>query len=106
LAELPSEGPLEVAPGGKLEVKVKVARREEIKGAIRLAAETPSRGITVRAASIPPAKDEATVTITTTNQIRAGHRENIIITGTLRVGQNSIIRFAPAIPIKAVAPAK
>lgn len=105
-ADVPSDKPLEVAQGGKVEVVVKATRQEEAKGAIRLAADTPPRGITVRATPIAADKGQATVTITVTNQAPVGLQENIIITGTLRIGKDNVTRYAPAIPIKVIAPEK
>ncbi len=108
-AEVPSgpvleAGVLEVTQGGKVQVVVKAARQEGATGAIRLAADTPPRGITVKAATIAADKDEATVTLTVTTQAPVGFRDNIILTGTLKVGKENVTRIAPAITIRVVDP--
>ncbi|MHC4403770.1 MAG: hypothetical protein ACYTG0_29280 [Planctomycetota bacterium] len=97
---------LQIPRGGNTEVVVKVARREGSKEQVRLAADTPPRGVTVRPANIATGKNEATVTITVTNQAAIGLRDNVILTGTMRVGKNNVTAVAPAIPIEVVDPAK
>lgn len=103
-ADVPPGKVLEVSQGGNVKVVVKAARQEKAKGPIRLTADAPPRGITVRPANIPANKDEATVTLTATKQAPVGLRQNIIITGTMKAGKATITRVAPAIPIKVVAP--
>jgi len=105
-ADVPEGKVFEVEQGGKVDVVVKAARPDDVKAAIRLAADTPPRTIAVRAASIAPDKDEATVTITVQRTAPVGLRENIILTGTARIGKDNVVRYAPAIPIKVIAPAK
>jgi hypothetical protein len=76
------------------------------KGAISLKADTPPRYVTVKAASIPAGKSEATITITVAKQLPVGFRDNIIIAASLKAGQDTFAAVAPAIPIKVIAPPK
>lgn len=104
--DVPPGEVLQVAQGSNVQVVVKAIRREGTKGAIRLSADAPPRGISVRPAAIPANEDEATITLAALKQAPVGFRQNIIITGTLRVGKETITGVAPAIPIEVVAPQK
>ncbi len=74
------------------------------KGSISLKADTPPRGITVKNANIAAGQNEATITITVTTQPPVGFRDNIILTASLKAGQDTFTAVAPAIPIKVIAP--
>jgi len=99
---------VEIKQGGKAQIALKVVRTDETKGQIRLAADKPPKGVTVRATPVPAGKNEATVTITAQKQTRVGFAQNIVVAGSLKVGKATIKAFAPAIPIKVIAatPAK
>jgi len=86
--------------------RVTAIKQAQEKGAINLKADTPPRGITVKAANIPAGQNEATITVTVTKQAPVGFRQNIILTGSLRAGQETFTGVVPAIPIKVVAPPK
>ena len=78
--------------------------QQAAKGPISLKADTPPKGVTVKTANIPADQTEATVTIKVTKQVPVGFMQNIIITGSVRAGKDTIMRTAPAIPIRVVAP--
>ena len=59
-----------------------------------------SPGISVKSAFVSPDKDEATLTLGIAKEARAGLQQNIIISGVMRTGKESIVRYAPAIPIR------
>ena len=101
----PTQDVLEIPRGKSIDVVVQATRRGDTKGAIRLTADTPPRGLTVRAASIAADKDEATVTITATNQLAVGFRQNLLLTGALRIGKETITGVAPAVAIRVIDPA-
>lgn len=105
-ADFPADQVFEVALGGTVDVKIKAARTGESKQAVKLAAEAPPRGITVKAATIAPDQNETTITITVTKQVSVGSLQNVILAGTMRVEKDNITRFAPAIPIRVVAAPK
>jgi len=83
--------------------KVAAVKQAE-KGTISLKADTPPRNITVKAANIPAGKNEATITITVAKPAPVGFRDNIILTASLKAGQETFTGVAPAIPIKVIAP--
>ena len=66
-------------------------------------ADTPPRNITVKAASIPAAKNEATITITVAKAVPVGFRDNIILAASLKAGQETFTGVAPATPSKVIA---
>jgi hypothetical protein len=80
------------------------AVKQAEKGNISLKTETPPRGITVKAASIPAGKKEATITVSVTNQAPVGFRHNVVLTANLKAGQDTFTGTVPAIPLKVVAP--
>ncbi len=82
------------------------AVKQAEKGTISLKADTPPRNITVKAANIPAAKNEATITITVAKAVAVGFRDNIIVAASLKAGQETFTGVAPAIPIKVIAPPK
>jgi hypothetical protein len=48
-------------------------------------------------------KDEATITLTVAKGAKAGLRQDVIFSGVMRAGNQTIKRFARAIPIQVVA---
>ena len=103
-SNVPATEVKQVPLGGSLPVKVTVRRKEGVTGAIRLAADKPPRGITVKGATIAADANEATVTITAANPLKAGFQQNIIVTGTVKIGKDNVTCVAPAIPIEVIAP--
>jgi len=103
--DLAADQVVEIPQGGEATVTVIVARRGGAKGAVRLAADTPPKGLNVRAASIPNDKDRATVKLVANRRLAVGLAQNVILTGTMRVGKQSASSVAPAVPIRVVAPA-
>ena len=101
--DLPPEKVLEIPQNGSAEFVVKVAREKGMKGQIRLKADKPPKGITVRAAPIPGPKSEAKITVRVTRQARVGLAQNIVLTGTMKMGKETIAGVTPAVRIKVVA---
>jgi hypothetical protein len=97
--ESPPRGPIELKPGGSVELVVIVKRKDGIKGgiAIKPAAVTP--GVTVRAAFIPADADRAAVTLVSAKKAPPVAYSNIVLTGSLKIGKDTIIRSLPAIPV-------
>ena len=85
-------------------VKNVEAAKKGVEGAISLKGDTPPRGVTVKAANVPADQNQATVTITVSNQAPVQVVQNVLISGSVRVDQDFITAFAPAIPVRAVAP--
>ena len=99
---------LEAAPGSEVPVTVKVVRHAGAKGPVNLTLDAPPPGVTLKGSPvvIPPDKAEATVTLVIAKDAPVGLRQNAILTGTLATGKENVTRLAPAVEIKAVAPAK
>ena len=97
--ESPPRGPIELKPGGSLELVVIAKRKEGIKGGIALKPAAVTPGITVRAAFIPADADRATVTLVSTKRATSAAYSNIVLTGSLKIGKDTIIRSLPAIPV-------
>lgn len=97
---------IEIPVKGEAKFVVKVRRGKNGAGAIRLAADTPPRYVTVKTTSLAAGKNEATITIRLGTQLKPGFMQNIIICGKLKIGKETVTAYAPAIPIKVVAPPK
>lgn len=95
---------LDITQGSSVEVLVKVNRKEGATGVINLMVDGPAKGITVKRAVIQKDKDESTVMISVGQQITAGYRQNIILTGSMKIGKETHTVMAPSIPIRVVAP--
>ncbi|MBN1417598.1 MAG: PPC domain-containing protein [Planctomycetes bacterium] len=107
-AQVPAGEVLEIPREGEAQVLVKVFRPQGVRGTITLSSTTvrgrPTSGILIKAVPVPADKDEAPVVISATRQAPVGFRQNLIIYGTLRLGKETVVRVAPAIPIRVVAP--
>ena len=53
---------------------------------------------------MPADKDEAILTLSVTKEAKPGLKQNIIINAIMKMGKETIVRYAPAIPIQVVAP--
>jgi hypothetical protein len=91
--------PIELKPGGSVELVVIAKRKDGIKGGIALKPAAVTPGITVRAAFIPADSDRATVSIVSTKKATPAAYSNIVLTGSLKIGKDTIIRSLPAIPV-------
>ncbi|MBI9015877.1 MAG: PPC domain-containing protein [Phycisphaerae bacterium] len=94
---------LEVPQGGQAEFAVKVNRTEQAKAMISLAVETISKNVQVRKVSFAPDKNTATVVVAVKKNIPVGYEENIVMTGSMKVGKNIVENVMPAIAVKVVA---
>jgi hypothetical protein len=93
---------LEVKQDSEAQVVIKVKRMPETKGAVNLSAGRVANGITMKSIFLPADKDEATVSISVSNDAKAGLLQNVIIMGVLKSGKETITRCLPAIPVKVV----
>ncbi len=89
------------AAAKKLEAAKKVAKE-----AITLLADAPPRGITVKSVALPADKNEIALTIAVSKQAPVGLTQNILISGGVKIGNETVTHFAPAIPIKVLVSAK
>jgi hypothetical protein len=82
---------------------VKATFKEGVKGVITLRPDSPPRGYQVEAPPIPAGQNQTTVTVTTIGQeIRAGQTGSLIITATMRAGNQTISGFVPVIPFEVI----
>jgi hypothetical protein len=93
---------LEVKQDSEAQVVIKVKRLPDAKGAINLSAGRVANGITMKSIFLPADKDEATVSISVSNDAKPGLLQNVIIMGVLKSGKETITRYLPAIPVKVV----
>jgi Bacterial pre-peptidase C-terminal domain len=105
---VPLDKVLEAAAGKEIAVVVKAVRHGGAKGPVNVSLDAPPPGITLKTSPtvIPPDKNEAAVTLVVAKEAPVGLRQNVILTGTLANGKESYTRLAPAVAVKAVAPAK
>jgi hypothetical protein len=94
---------LEVAQESELPIVIKIQRKEGAKGAVSFSAARGAAGINVKSVFVPADKDEATVTLAVTNEAKVGLKQNILISGVMKTGKETIVRYIPAIPIQVVA---
>lgn len=102
--DAPTDKALEIKQGATVKVNIKADRTEAANAAIAVAADTPPRGITVKRANIAKDANEAVVTITATKQARIGFEDNIILTGTMKVGKETTAVVLSAVSIKVIDP--
>ncbi|HUW56679.1 MAG TPA: hypothetical protein VMZ92_08595 [Planctomycetota bacterium] len=92
---------VEIQQNGEAEVVVKAARAEGVTGQVKLGADAPPKGFTVRGGTIPKDKNEGTV-ILRAGRLPAGFTQNVILTGTMTVGKETVVRYAQAVPFRIV----
>ena len=100
--DLLSDDVVKVPQIGEAMVVVKAVRAEDAATPIRLAADGAPRGVAVKSVMIPANQSEATITLTATSASSLGMTQNLIIVGTMKAGKSSVVRYAPAIPIRIV----
>jgi hypothetical protein len=82
-----------------VELVVTVKRKEGVKGGIALKPAAVTPGVTIRAAFIPADADRAVITLVSTKKPPSAAYSNIVLTGSLKIGKDTIIRSLPAIPV-------
>jgi hypothetical protein len=96
-ANVPSGKALEITPGGEAKIVVKAQRLEEAKGPISITAVSLPAGVVVKPAQIGPTQDQVEVTVSVAPQAAAGVPCCLILSGTMNVGKQSVLRVTPAI---------
>ena len=91
------EGFIRFGAGRTAFLVVKAERKPEAKGAIRLTLSNPPQGVRMPNAVIPPGKDEVKCEIRYPNKTPNTVRYNLILSGTMRVGKETLTTIAPAI---------
>jgi hypothetical protein len=112
----PPKQVLEIKQGGTVDIVVKAARKADAKFPINLAVVPPAQlmpvvqgapppppGVSVKPATIPADKEEATITISADPKAAIDLKKSIILQGTTNTGKETVTRTLPAIPIKIIA---
>ena len=100
-AVVPPGDVLEVKPGGETPFVVKVRRRPGAANAVTIAAvRLANNTISTKSIQVTPDKDEVTLVVAATKDAKPGLRQDIIISGFMRAGSQTITRFTQAIPVQ------
>ena len=103
-AQIPPREVLELKPGSETPLVIKVRRKPDAANAVTIAAvRLANNTISTKSIQVTPDKDEVTVAVSATKDAKPGLRQDIIISGFMRAGSQTITRFTQAIPVK-VAP--
>ena len=99
---------LEVRQGGEIQVPVRVVRKEGAKVGLSLGQSGRPQGLTVKGMFLAPTKDEGMVTVVAQPQAPVGLVQNVVFSASLKLKisaklSQSVIRVAPAVPIKIIA---
>ena len=95
---------LEVKPESDTPIVIKVLRKEGVKAGVTITAvRLANNTITTKGVFVAPEKDEAEIVINVAKDAKVGLRQDVIVSGLMRAGPQSIVRFARAIPIQVVA---
>jgi hypothetical protein len=98
LPQVPAEGYVRFGGGRTAYLDVKVVRTSAAKGAIRLALSNPPKGIRMKPVTITAGDDHAKCEITYPNkQLPSGFKYNLIISGSLKSGNETLTSITPAI---------
>ena len=103
-ADVPPGKVIEVKQDSDTPIAIKILRQPNAKagvsfGPIRIANGT----ITSKSVFVAADKDEATIVLTVTKAAKAGLRQDVIFSGVMRAANQTITRFARAIPIQVMA---
>jgi hypothetical protein len=60
-------------------------------------------GLTLKSSFIAADKDEVTLTLTASNDAKVDFQQSLIVSGLMKAGKETIVRYVPAIPFKIVA---
>jgi hypothetical protein len=99
--EMAPDAVVEIPTNGEADVVVKAVRLGDAKAAIKLIADNPPKGFSIRAGTLGPGKDEATVTLRA-GRLPAGFAQNCVIAGEMKLGGQTVTRYAAAIPFRIV----
>ncbi|HUV39625.1 MAG TPA: hypothetical protein VMY39_08410 [Planctomycetota bacterium] len=92
---------VEIPQNGEADVVVKVTRTAQTKGQIKLGADIVPKGLTVRGATLAADKDEAVVTLRA-GRLPAGLEQNVVLSGSMKIGKDTVVSYAPAVPFRVV----
>jgi hypothetical protein len=103
-SNVPEGKVLEVKPESDTPIVIKVLRREGVKAGVTITAvRLANNTITTKGMFVAPEKDEAEIVLNVAKDAKVGLRQDVIVSGLMRSGPQSIVRFARSIPIQVVA---
>ncbi len=103
-SNVPEGTVLEVKPESDTPIVIKVLRKDGVKAGVTITAvRLANNTITTKGVFVAPEKDEAGIVLSVAKDAKVGLRQDVIVSGLMRVGPQSIVRFARAIPIQVVA---
>jgi hypothetical protein len=95
---------LEVKPESDTPIVIKVLRRDGVKAGVTIpAVRLASNTITTKGVFVAPEKDEAEIVLHVSADAKVGLRQDMIVSGLMRANNQSIVRYARAIPVVVVA---
>jgi hypothetical protein len=102
-SNVPEGKVLEVKPESDTPIVIKVLRKEGVKAGVTITAvRLANNTITTKGVFVAPEKDEAEIVLNVAKDAKVGLRQDVIVSGLMRAGPQSIVRFARAIPILVV----
>jgi hypothetical protein len=95
---------LEVKPESDTPITVKVLRKDGVKAGVTIpAVRLANNTITTKGVFVAPEKDEAEIVLTVAKDAKVGLRQDMIVSGMMRANNQTIVRYARAIPVMVVA---
>jgi hypothetical protein len=102
-SDIPPGQVLEVKPASDTPITVKVLRKPGIQAGVTITAvRLANNTISTKGVFVAPEKDDAIVTLSVAKDAKVGLRQDVIISGLMRVANQSIMRFTQAIPVRVV----
>jgi hypothetical protein len=95
---------LEVKPESDTPIVIKVLRKDGVKAGVTIpAVRLANNTITTKGVFVAPEKDEAEIVLNVAKDAKVGLRQDVIVSGLMRANNQSIVRYARAIPVMVVA---
>ena len=95
---------LEVKPESDTPIVIKVRRQDGVKAGVTITAvRLANNTITTKGVFVAPEKDEAEIVLNVAKDAKVGLRQDMIVSGLMRANNQSIVRYARAIPVMVVA---
>jgi hypothetical protein len=103
-SNVPQGKVLEVKPGSETPITIRVHRKENAKFGVTVTAVRLANGqLTTKSVFVQADKDEAEIMLTVSKDAKP-QRQDMIVSGLMRANNQSIVRYARAIPVVIVAP--
>jgi hypothetical protein len=97
IPQVPPKGYVRFGSGRTAYIDVQVLRTPAAKGSIRPGLSNPPKSIRMKSVAIGPNEDPVKCEITYPNKSPSGIKYNLIISGTMKVGDETLATITPAI---------